>query len=348
MNATHNAHNASFPSFAVHRLRCRRLYRGGPNTTTTTTTPTRAAQTFDGTSLFTLYEQLNGENVIFPSFLESALHVCEVSRSHPGYLSAHFHEKLGADQSKQMDTNLPPHQYLNYTLFVSPPEEVFTRFEDLFESADIAHPPPQKYALLSTKEVDIFPKNDGEGEGEEREGNVNNNITSTFARLAKVSVDQETKTSKLGLSDRNVAVVIAIKVTHALDAEKWVETFGIDEVEKKLKRAFQLAVLHEVKLALGSMTEHDEASQAEGDAEPFTHVVYASLGEVADEDAEEAVSTIIKSLEEGGILDGSVVHAFKCVFNIAKTGSPCGALPAVHEMQKRKEENERARKNGKF
>jgi len=42
------------------------------------------------------------------------------------------------------------------------------------------------------------------------------------------------------------------------------------------------------------------------------------------------------------------VHAFKCAFNIAKKGTPCGALPAAREIQKRKEENEQARKNNKF
>ena len=115
---------------------------------------------FDGTSMFTIYSELNGENVIFPSFLESALHVCEVSRSHPDYISAHFHEKVGTDQFKQLDKNLPPHQYMNYTLFDSPPEEVFSRFDDLFDSSDIAHPSPQKYAMLSASEVDVYPKND--------------------------------------------------------------------------------------------------------------------------------------------------------------------------------------------
>ena len=53
--------------------------------------------------MFTIYSELNGENVTFPSFLESALHVCEVSRSHPDYISAHFHEKVGTDQFKQLD-----------------------------------------------------------------------------------------------------------------------------------------------------------------------------------------------------------------------------------------------------
>ena len=290
---------------------------------------------FDGTSMFTIYSELNGENVIFPSFLESALHVCEVSRSHPDYISAHFHEKVGTDQSKQLDKNLPPHQYMNYTLFDSPPEEVFSRFDDLFDSSDIAHPSPQKYAMLSASEVDVYPKNDAAVEG-------------TFAKRAKESVDKETKLTKIGLNDRNVAIVVALKCDNALDAENWVQTFGIGNLEKQLKENFQLAVLHEVKLGLGPMVENDEASQAEGDATPFTHVVYASLGEVEDSIANDAVSLVQQALVAEGIADGSVVHAFKCAFNIAKKGTPCGALPAAREIQKRKEENEQARKNNKF
>ena len=279
--------------------------------------------------------ELNGENVIFPSFLESALHVCEVSRSHPDYISAHFHEKVGTDQFKQLDKNLPPHQYMNYTLFDSPPEEVFSRFEDLFDSSDIAHPLPQKYAMLSTSEIDVYPKSDAAVEG-------------TFAKRAKDSVDKETKLTKIGLNDRNVAIVMALKCDNALDAENWMETFGIGNLKKKLKENFQIAVLHEVKLALGPMVENDEASQAEGDATPFTHVAYASLGEVEDSIANDAVSLINQALVAEGIADGSVVHAFKCAFNIAKKGTPCGALPAAREIQKRKEENEQARKNNKF
>ena len=290
---------------------------------------------FDGTSMFTIYSELNGENVIFPSFLESALHVCEVSRSHPDYISAHFHEKVGTDQFKQLDKNLPPHQYMNYTLFDSPPEEVFSRFDDLFDSSDIAHPSPQKYAMLSASEVDVYPKNDAALEG-------------TFAKRAKESVDKETKLTKIGLNDRNVAIVVALKCDNALDAENWVQTFGIGNLEKQLKKNFQLAVLHEVKLGLGPMVENDEASQAEGDATPFTHVVYASLGEVEDSIANDAVSLVQQALVAEGIADGSVVHAFKCAFNIAKKGTPCGALPAAREIQKRKEENEQARKNNKF
>lgn len=263
------------------------------------------------------------------------MHVCEVARSHPDYISAHFHEKVGTDQFKQLDKNLPPHQYMNYTLFDSPPEEVFSRFEDLFDSADIAHPSPQKYAMLSSSEVDVYPKNAAAVEG-------------TFAKRAKESVDEETKLTKIGLNDKSAAIVVALKCDNASDAENWVETFGIGNVEKQLKENFQLAVLHEVKMALGPMVENDEASQAEGDATPFTHVVYASLGEVEDSMANDAVSLVQQALLAEGIADGSVVHAFKCAFNIAKKGTPCGALPAAREIQKRKEENEQARKNNKF
>ena len=95
--------------------------------------------------------------------------------------------------------------------------------------------------------------------------------------------------------------MMALKCDNALDAENWMETFGIRNLKKKMKENFQLAVLHEVKLALGPMVENDEASQAEGDATPFTYVAYASLGEVEDSIANDAVSLINQALVAEGI-----------------------------------------------
>jgi len=40
--------------------------------------------------------------------------------------------------------------------------------------------------------------------------------------------------------------------------------------------------------------------------------------------------------------DGAVVGGFRCAFNIEKTGTPAGAMPAVREMQKKKKEAEAA------
>ena len=57
----------------------------------------------------------------------------------------------------------------------------------------------------------------------------------TFAKRAKDSVDKETKLTKIGLNDRNVAIVMALKCDNALDAENWMETFGIGNLEKKLQ-----------------------------------------------------------------------------------------------------------------
>ena len=41
-----------------------------------------------------------------------------------------------------------------------------------------------------------------------------------------------------------------------------------------------------------------------------------------------------------GAGEGSVVGAFRCAFNIEKTGTPAGAFPAVREMQKKAKANE--------
>jgi len=300
---------------------------------------------FDGTSMFTIYEELNGGGDdgagIFPSFLEAALHVCEVSKSHPNYISAHFHENIALldssttsqHQQQRATMLLTNYSYLNYTLFDSIPEKVFDEFTDLIESCEIAHQPPQSFALLATSEVDTYTRKKST---EAFEG--------TFAKQAKESVDKDTKLSKIGLNDKNVAVVCALKCGNA---EKWVETFGIKAVSKMMKEHFKVAVLHEVKRSLGTIVENDEASQTEGDTNPFTHVVYVSLGEVPDSMANDAISLIQNSLRDEGIL-GSVCYAYKCAFNIAKKGTPCGALPAVREIQKRKEENELAKKNKFF
>ena len=46
---------------------------------------------YDGTVFFHIYPELKSPKPIFSTFLEGALHCCEVARSHPDYCSAHFH-----------------------------------------------------------------------------------------------------------------------------------------------------------------------------------------------------------------------------------------------------------------
>ena len=48
------------------------------------------------------------------------------------------------------------------------------------------------------------------------------------------------------------------------------------------------------------------------------------------------------SAAKGACGDGAVVGGYRCAFNIEKTGTPAGAMPAVREMQKRKKEGEDA------
>ena len=90
---------------------------------------------YDGTVFFHLYPELKSPKPIFSTFLEGALHCCEVARSHPDYCSAHFHEAI--DQNDAIDCK--PHGYFNMTLFKCPPDELFERFEDLHECLDIGH-----------------------------------------------------------------------------------------------------------------------------------------------------------------------------------------------------------------
>jgi len=35
-----------------------------------------------------------------------------------------------------------------------------------------------------------------------------------------------------------------------------------------------------------------------------------------------------------------LAYGYRCAFNVEKTGTPAGALPAVREMQKKQKENE--------
>jgi hypothetical protein len=90
---------------------------------------------YDGTVLFHLYDELVAPKPIFTTFLEGALHVAEVARSHPSYASAHFHE--AHDQARAIDCE--PHGYFNMTLFSCAPETLWDAFEDLRECVDIGH-----------------------------------------------------------------------------------------------------------------------------------------------------------------------------------------------------------------
>jgi hypothetical protein len=98
---------------------------------------------YDGTVLFHLYDELVAPKPIFTTFLEGALHVAEVARSHPSYASAHFHEAY--DQARAIDCE--PHAYFNMTLFSCAPETLWDAFEDLRECMDIAHVERTHHAL---------------------------------------------------------------------------------------------------------------------------------------------------------------------------------------------------------
>ena len=88
------------------------------------------AVTYDGTVVFHVYDSLDAPKPIFATFLEGALHVVEVARFHPNFVSAHFHYAL-KDGEQKIDAKTP-NSCFNCTLLddVSP-EAAFETFGDL-------------------------------------------------------------------------------------------------------------------------------------------------------------------------------------------------------------------------
>ena len=249
---------------------------------------------YDGTVFFHLYPELKSPKPIFSTFLEGALHCCEVARSHPDYCSAHFHEAI--DQNDAIDCK--PHGYFNMTLFKCPPDELFERFEDLHECLDIGHM-DQVHHPMPCVELASAP-----------------GPTSAIAGVPHGVVRYSEKD----------AVVLVATPRHSgdsahLDARDWRAWSGADVAAEKAGDAFLGASLHRCV---------DESSA-------FEHVVRIELGAC---DAGVVDACVARARGECG--DGAVVGGFRCAFNIEKTGTPAGAMPAVREMQKKKKEAEAA------
>lgn len=107
---------------------------------------------YSGTVFFHLYPELTDPKPIFNSFLEGALHCCEVAKSHPHYATAHFHEAY--DQQDAIDGK--PYAYFNMGLFSCPPQELYSSFEDLEECLDLGHM-NQVHHPLPCREVACWP-----------------------------------------------------------------------------------------------------------------------------------------------------------------------------------------------
>ena len=82
-------------------------------------------------------------------------------------------------------------------------------------------------------------------------------------------------------------------------------------------------------------TLHEAVETREGGAPAFRRIARVELGAAP----EEAVTDALRAAREGAG-EGAVVGAFRCAFNIEKTGTPAGAMPAVREMNRRARENE--------
>ena len=72
------------------------------------------------------------------------------------------------------------------------------------------------------------------------------------------------------------------------------------------------------------------------DTTAFSHVLRANLGALDDEQLAGAALAAKASLEGADAADGAAIGTYKCIFKIAKTGNPAGAMPAIRELAKKK------------
>ena len=119
------------------------------------------------------------------------------------------------------------------------------------------------------------------------------------------------------------AVVVVAVAADAAAAGAWTEWSGAALADKECGDAFLGATLHEVV-----------------EAARYTHVARVELGNVPDAIVRSVVEEATAKVTAMGVED-FVIEPYRCAFNIEKTGTPAGALPAVREMQKKQRENEK-------
>lgn len=120
-------------------------------------------------------------------------------------------------------------------------------------------------------------------------------------------------------NEADAVVLVAVPRGRDEDVGAWSEWSGATAARQVAGDTFLGATLHECV--------------AESSAYAF--VVRTEMGAADDSAVEAAVAAARASAGEG-----AVVRAYKCAFNIEKSGTPAGALPAVREMAKKKAENE--------
>ena len=124
-------------------------------------------------------------------------------------------------------------------------------------------------------------------------------------------------------AETDAVVVVAVAADDATATTTWTEWSGAALADKECGDAFLGATLHEVV-----------------EAARYTHVARVELGNVPDAIVRSVVEEATAKVTAMGVED-FVIEPYRCAFNIEKTGTPAGALPAVREMQKKQRENEK-------
>ena len=124
-------------------------------------------------------------------------------------------------------------------------------------------------------------------------------------------------------------ILTAVPRGHGLDVATWREWSGADA-------AMSLA---------GELFLESTLFECVDDNSKYSHVIRTEMGGVKTAAVEAAVAAAKEGTEGAGGDGGALVAAYRCAFNIEKTGAPAGALPAVREMGKKQAENEEETKS---
>ena len=284
------------------------------------------AATYDGTVVFHVYDSLEAPKPIFSTFLEGALHVVEVARFHPNFVSAHFHYAL-KDGEQKIDAKTP-NSCFNCTLLDDvAPDAAFETFGDLVDAIEMGHLNQREHAL-ACREIAVYAPSDDAG-------------ASAFAKMRAKRRELVAEADGaadgvpvFGFDESNVVLFVGVRANASDIDSTWPHVFGVSGAEALVgSNTFQDASLFEVV----TCSKRDETEHR------FTHIVRVSLGPIGDDEAlvraaEDAVKRACATLDSDAF-----VSSYACVFNIGKSGTPPGALPAVREMAKKKKEAEALR-----
>jgi len=283
-----------------------------------------ARRVYDGTVLFHVYDTLEAPKPIFGTFLEGALHVVEVARFHPNFVSAHFHYAL-RNGEERIDAR-EPNSCFNCALFDDvAPEEMFTAFSDFVDAVEMGHLNQTEHAL-ACREIAAYAPSDADG-------------ASAFARtrakrreMIEAAEGSDVVVPVFGFDESNVVVFVGVKANAGcVDANDWTTAFGITSAQAIVGAgAFQDASLFEVV----------KSSKADEVDHRFTHVARVSLGPVGQDEALVSAAEDVIRRACAAIDPSALIAPYACVYNIGKKGTPPGALPAMREIAKKKREND--------